>query len=78
MMGAESSAPRTVTRPAGRQDHGTTYTRHCITARDRARLIVALDGQHWIVSDDPAAETELRKLAERLTGVLVASVGGAS
>lgn len=44
------------------------------TPRDRARLIVALDGRHWVVSDDREAEAELLALAERLAEVLAASV----
>jgi len=77
-MGATSDAPRTAGRPAGRQDHANTYARKCSTPRDRARLILALDGRSWAVADDLEAERELRDLAERLASVLVASVGGAS
>jgi hypothetical protein len=42
--------------------------------RDRARLIVALDGRTWTVADDLEAEEALRALAERLAEMLVASV----
>jgi len=52
-MGAESSAPRTVTRPAGRQDLGTTYTRHCITSRDLARATGA-----WLRPEGPATDAD--------------------
>ena len=55
----------------------TRKRRAAITARDRARIIISLDGQHWIVSDDPRATAELREIAARLADVLVASVEGA-
>lgn len=44
------------------------------TPRDRARLILALDGRTWVVSDDLEVERELRALAERLAEVTVAAV----
>ena len=56
----------------------TTRRRPAGTARDRARLILALDGRSWAVADDADTECELRDLAERLAEALVVSVGGQS
>lgn len=48
------------------------------SARSRARLILDLDGNHWLVADDHAVERELQALAERITAALLESVKGAA
>ena len=47
------------------------------SARDRARLIVALDGRTWAVAEDHETEAELQALAARIAAVLVEYVGAA-
>ena len=66
--------PREYTRP---RPTTTRRRRPPSSARSRARLILDLDGNHWIVADDAAVERELRDLVSRLAAVLVEYVGAA-
>lgn len=67
--------PREYTRP---RPTTRTRCRPASPARDRGRLIIALDGRTWLAADDLETERELRDLSARLAEVLVAHVGGAA
>lgn len=71
---AETTMPRDYTRPRSTTTRRRRSQAPDATARDRARLILALDGRHWLVSDDLETERELRELAERLAELRVAGV----